>query len=174
MEPFSLPLYNLIVPDHPQCKHNLWISFANFLGILCDKIENVNVHNITNAIGVDKRISKHFFNYGMPYGGTCFPRDTMAFIDFSEKNGHRPDHVYFSDKVNDLLLDTMIEKLSQYKKIGILGVSFKPKTPVTVASPSVSIMKQLLEIGKEVNVYDFIDETYENINFQNYSKFENI
>ena len=54
------------------------ITFANFLGQLCEGMDNVNVHNITQCIGIDKRISPHFFGYGTPYGGTCFPRDTLA------------------------------------------------------------------------------------------------
>jgi UDPglucose 6-dehydrogenase len=58
------------------------ITFANFLGQLCEGLDNVNIHNITKAIGIDKRISPHFFGFGTPYGGTCFPRDTAAFIKF--------------------------------------------------------------------------------------------
>ena len=59
------------------------IAFVNFLGQLCDGMNNVNVHNITDVIGLDKRIAPYFFKFGTPYGGTCFPRDTMAFIKFA-------------------------------------------------------------------------------------------
>jgi len=58
------------------------ISFANYLSILCENIENVNVDNITSTIGMDPRIGNKFFSAGPPFGGTCFPRDTYAFLVF--------------------------------------------------------------------------------------------
>ena len=77
------------------------ITFANFLGQLCDGMKNVNVHNITQTIGIDKRISPFFFGYGAPYGGTCFPRDTSAFIRFAENRGKNAKHLKFSEEVNE-------------------------------------------------------------------------
>ena len=66
------------------------ISFANYLSVLCENVENVNVDNITSTIGMDDRIGNKFFSAGPPFGGTCFPRDTYAFISFAKKWALKP------------------------------------------------------------------------------------
>lgn len=142
------------------------ITYANFLGELCNGMENVDVHNITKTIGLDKRISPYFFGYGTPYGGTCFPRDTTAFIKFSEDRGKTAKHLLFAEEVNEMVYESIAEKLKQYNKISILGVSFKPNSPVIVGSPSVRLLSMLE--GKEILCHDYIDETFENLQiFQN-------
>jgi UDPglucose 6-dehydrogenase len=140
------------------------ITFANFLGQLCDGMNNVNVHNITETIGLDKRISPYFFGYGTPYGGTCFPRDTSAFIKFAENRGRNAKHLKFADEVNESLHEDLLRKCEGYKNVGILGVSFKPSSPVTIGSPSVRLIEQLAKRGVKVFIYDEIDQTYDNLN----------
>lgn len=139
------------------------ISFANFLGQICDGIENVNVHNITNSIGLDKRISRHYFGAGAPYGGTCFPRDTTAFIKFAEQRKRNAKNILFAEEVNIMVFNSIYEKLKDAKNILILGLSFKKDTPVTIGSPTVEIIREL-EIDKKkfVHCHDFISETFEN------------
>src|SRR5206468_248959 len=56
------------------------ISFANTLANICERIPGTDVDTITRAIGADKRISPYYFRGGLSFGGTCFPRDTRAFI----------------------------------------------------------------------------------------------
>jgi UDPglucose 6-dehydrogenase len=141
------------------------ITFANFLGELCDGLENVNVHNITNTIGLDKRISPYFFGYGTPYGGTCFPRDTTAFVTFAEDRGKVAKNLIFAEEVNEMVYKGLLNKLKNYQKIGILGVSFKPNSPVTIGSPSVTLIKDLTSYGKELYCHDFIGETFDNLQF---------
>ena len=140
------------------------ITFANFLGQLCEGMDNVNVHNITKTIGIDKRISPHFFGFGTPYGGTCFPRDTAAFIKFAYDRGKDAKHLKFSDEVNENLYLDIFNKCKGYKSIGIIGVSFKPHSPVVVGSPSVRLINDLIKIGATVNVYDELDQTFKNLN----------
>ena len=139
------------------------ITFANFLGQLCEGIDNVNVHNITKTIGIDKRISPYFFGYGTPYGGTCFPRDTSAFIKFAKDRKKRAKNLIFAEEVNEMVYSSILKKVSQYKKVGILGVSFKPNSPVVVGSPSARLVKDLLELGVAVNCFDRIKETFKNL-----------
>jgi UDPglucose 6-dehydrogenase len=141
------------------------ITFANFLGELCDGLTNVNIHNITNTIGLDKRISPYFFGYGTPYGGTCFPRDTTAFIKFAENRGKVAKNLLFAEEVNEIVYEGLLNKLKNYQKIGILGVSFKPNSPVTIGSPSVTLIKQLQNLGKSIFCHDFILETFDNLQF---------
>jgi len=140
------------------------ITFANFLGQLCEDMDNVNVHNITKVIGLDKRISPYFFGYGTPFGGTCFPRDTSAFIKFAEDRGKEAKHLKFSNEVNESLYKDILNKCKKFNKVGILGVSFKPNSPVTIGSPSVKLIEDLLNLGVTVSVYDEISESYTNLN----------
>lgn len=139
------------------------ITFANFLGQLCEGMDNVDVHNITQCIGIDKRISPYFFGYGTPYGGTCFPRDTLAFIKFSKDRKKKAKHLLFAEEVNEMIYQSIFDKVKGYEKVGILGISFKPNSPVTIGSPSARLIKDLIDIGVEVNGYDKIRETFENL-----------
>ena len=140
------------------------IAFVNFLGQLCDGMENVDVHKITDAIGLDKRISPYFFNFGTPYGGTCFPRDTAAFIKFASNRNKDAKHLKFADEVNEDLYRSILSKCLSYKKIGIVGVSFKPDSPVAVGSPSAKLIEDLLSCDVEIFVYDELEESISNLN----------
>lgn len=139
------------------------ITFANFLGQLCDGIENVNVHNITNVIGLDKRISPYFFGYGTPYGGTCFPRDTSAFIKFAKDRKKTAKNLIFAEEVNEMVYSSILDKVKKYDRIGILGVSFKPNSPVTIGSPSARLIRDLLRSDVVINGHDFLPETFDNL-----------
>jgi UDPglucose 6-dehydrogenase len=139
------------------------ITFANFLGQLCEGIENVNVHNITKTIGLDKRISPYFFGYGTPYGGTCFPRDTSAFIKFAKDRKKTAKNLIFAEEVNEMVYKSIFDKVKIYKKVGVLGISFKPNSPVVIGSPSARLIRDLLELGIEVNGYDPIPESFINL-----------
>jgi UDPglucose 6-dehydrogenase len=139
------------------------ITFANLLGMMCQGMKNVNVNNITNAIGVDKRISRHFFNSGAPYGGTCFPRDTMAFIKFAKDRGMEAKNLIFAEEINDKLQHSIFDCCKNYNNVGVLGVSFKPTSPVIIGSPSIILIKSLLENDNNVLTFDKIEETYRNL-----------
>ena len=141
------------------------IAFVNFLGQLCDGMENVDIHKITDAIGLDIRISPHFFNFGTPYGGTCFPRDTAAFIKFASNRNKDAKHLKFADEVNEDLYQSILLKCLGKPKIGIIGVSFKPDSPVVVGSPSARLIKDLLRFAKKnIFVYDELEESISNLN----------
>ena len=140
------------------------IAFVNFLGQLCDDMENINVHKITDAIGLDKRISPHFFKFGTPYGGTCFPRDTAAFIKFASNRNKDAKHLKFADEVNEDLYQNIFKKCTNFKTVGIIGVSFKPDSPVVIGSPSVKLINDLIKNHKNIYVYDDLDETFQNLN----------
>jgi len=139
------------------------ITFANFLGQLCDGIENVDVHNITKVIGLDKRISPYFFGYGTPYGGTCFPRDTSAFIKFAKDRKKTAKNLIFAEEVNEMVYSSIFDKVKKYDRIAILGISFKPNSPVTIGSPSARLIKDLLRSNVTVNGHDFLSETFDNL-----------
>ena len=123
-----------------------------------------NECKITDAIGLDKRISPFFFNFGTPYGGTCFPRDTAAFIKFASNRNKDAKHLKFADEVNEDLYRSILSKCLSYKKIGIIGVSFKPDSPVVVGSPSAKLIEDLLSCDVEIFVYDELEESIFNLN----------
>jgi len=144
------------------------ISFANYLYILCKNIDNVNPKNITDVIGLDSRIGSKFFSPGTPFGGTCFPRDTDAFLKFASDNNHIAKHVSFSNDINEMLYSDLIEQLLPYKKIGILGISFKENTDVITGSPSIRLIELLDKTNQQIYAYDFnsveIEINYLNLN----------
>jgi UDPglucose 6-dehydrogenase len=148
------------------------ITFANFLGQLCEGMENVDVHNITNTIGLDKRISPYFFGYGTPYGGTCFPRDTTAFIKFAHEREKTAKHLLFAEEVNEMVYKSILDKVKFCKKVGVLGISFKPNSPVVIGSPSARLIKDLIQLKISVNGYDPITQTYSNFE-ENINEFSN-
>ena len=135
------------------------ITFSNFLGLISKKLENVNINNITNCIGLSKRISPLFFQSGCPYGGACYPRDVDAFIKFCDSNNMDAKHLKFSEEVNEMLYDDIIKNLEKFNRIGILGISFKPNTSVLIGSPSVRLIKELKDKCSVINVYDRIEDS---------------
>ncbi|MCI0707133.1 MAG: nucleotide sugar dehydrogenase [Ignavibacteriae bacterium] len=144
------------------------ISFANTLANICEKVPGADVDSITRAIGTDKRISPYYLKGGLAYGGTCFPRDTGAFISFSKKVDNPPLLIEAVERVNQLqdenlasivLRETHALRESKKKtniRVGILGAAFKPGTPVIVASPAIALIDRLLHEGVEVLVYDHL------------------
>lgn len=139
------------------------ISFANYLGILADKLPGVNVDNVTNAIGQDKRIGTKYFKAGAPYGGTCFPRDTWAFLKVSNKVGMFAEQMAANEKINNDTLDIIASKIGNEKIIGLLGLGFKPGTSVTTEG----LAEKLLSMGKlkdkQVIVFDKYIDTLNNL-----------
>ena len=131
------------------------ISFANFIGNITDKLK-CNHSNITKALGYDKRISPHFIKSGLAFGGTCFPRDTWAFIKLSENLGLDALHIKATQRINELQNELLFEKVKGYKDktIGIIGLSFKPDTIVVDESPGQILFDKLNSNSYNVRAFD--------------------
>jgi UDPglucose 6-dehydrogenase len=131
------------------------ISFANFIGNVSEKF-NANPHIITKALGYDKRISPYYIKSGLSFGGTCFPRDTWAFIKMSENVGLDAVHIKSTQTINEKQNEYLYEKIKGFKnkKIGIYGLSFKPNTYVTTESPGNILYERLLNEKYDVVYYD--------------------
>jgi len=131
------------------------ISFANFIGNIAEKF-NANPNNITKALGYDKRISPHYIKSGLSFGGTCFPRDTWAFIQMSENVGLDAIHIKSTQVINENQNINLYNKIKGFKnkKIGIYGLSFKPNTYVTTESPGNILYERLLNEKYDVTYYD--------------------
>ena len=138
----------------------LKISFANMLANICEEIPGADVDAITEAIGVDKRISPYYFRGGLSFGGTCFPRDTGAFIAVADQYGNDADLIKAVEKVNKYqdqhLVDVVMRHVAtlESRTVGILGLSFKPNTPVITESPAIKLIGELLKHDLRIVVYD--------------------
>lgn len=138
----------------------LKISFANALGNLCEKIADTDIDLITKVLGSDRRISPYYLKAGLSFGGTCFPRDTKAFIAFSKKLGYNAELIRATEKINSFqdqhLAELVFKCLSEIKdnRVSILGLAFKPNTPLIEASPAIKLIKNLLKQGIKITVYD--------------------
>ena len=134
------------------------ISFANTVANLCERIPGADVDAITNAIGADRRISPYYLRGGLAFGGTCFPRDTKAFMTISRQHNLEPLLMSAVEDVNNQqnkhLAKLVQGHLTEEKKISVLGVAFKDKTPVIEASPSIALIQELVIDDVDVTIYD--------------------
>jgi len=136
------------------------ISFANSIANICEKIPGADVDVITSAIGVDKRISPYYFKGGLAFGGTCFPRDTRAYIALAQKYNVQAEIIHAVDRVNKLqndhLFTRVLSELEEIKNktVGILGLSFVPNTPVITESPAIKLISELLKHDVRIIAYD--------------------
>jgi UDPglucose 6-dehydrogenase len=134
------------------------ISFANTVANLCERIPGADVDAITNAIGADKRISPFYLRGGLAFGGTCFPRDTKAFMTISRQYDLDPVLLDSVERVNveqnRHLAGLVKSYLTGEKQVSVLGIAFKDKTPVIEASPAVSLIQELVIDDVDVTIYD--------------------
>ncbi|HEX6280048.1 MAG TPA: nucleotide sugar dehydrogenase [Pyrinomonadaceae bacterium] len=134
------------------------ISFANTIANLCERIPDSDVDAITQSIGVDKRISPYYLRGGLAFGGTCFPRDTKAFITISRQLGVDPVLISAVEDVNNHqnrhLADLVRNSLPNEKRVSVLGLAFKDKTPVVEASPAIHLIQELVIDDVYVTVFD--------------------
>lgn len=136
------------------------MNFANYLANICEKIPGADVDLITRAIGADKRIAPYCLKGGLSVGGTCFPRDTKAFITFAKKYGYGAEPIKVMEKINDFqnkhLADIVFKNLAplKNKKVSILGLAFKPNSPEITESPAIKLIHKLLKKRISVAVYD--------------------
>jgi len=136
------------------------ISFANTLANISEKIAKANIDAITKALGADKRISPYYLKGGLAYGGPCFPRDGKAFLAFAKGWGIEAKLAKATDEINQFqekhLVDKVLTHLLKTKKksVSILGLTYKPDTPVIEESPAIKIIQLLLEKNIKITVYD--------------------
>ncbi|MBY0280562.1 MAG: nucleotide sugar dehydrogenase [Alphaproteobacteria bacterium] len=134
------------------------ISYANMLSEMCDYLENADVNVVTQAIGCDSRIGHKYLKGGVAYGGPCFPRDNVAFGRLADQLEANASIAVATDSINKGQKDRVLKMINALnnkpKKIGILGLSYKPGTPVIEESQGISLAVALVKSGYEVVVYD--------------------
>ena len=136
------------------------ISYINQIADLCEKV-NADVHDVAKGMGLDKRIGGKFLHPGPGYGGSCFPKDTLALVKTAELFESDVPLVsgvvsYNSERKQEMaqrVIDAMQGDVAG-KKIAILGLAFKPETDDMRESPSIELITELTKKCALVTAYD--------------------
>ncbi len=136
------------------------ISFINEIANLCEKAGG-NVQMVAKGIGLDARIGDKFLHAGPGYGGSCFPKDTLALVQTGQKLGAPQRIVETVVAVNDARKSEMTQKIInacggsvEGKRVAVLGVTFKPNTDDMRDAPSLTIIPELQTAGATVVASD--------------------
>ena len=136
------------------------ISFINEVADLCEAVD-ADVQDVARGIGLDNRIGPKFLHAGPGYGGSCFPKDTLALLQTADEAGVDQRIVRTTVQVNDDRKAQMIERVERAaggdvrgKRVGVLGLAFKPNTDDMRDAPSIPIVRGLVERGASVSAFD--------------------
>jgi UDPglucose 6-dehydrogenase len=136
------------------------ISFINEIADLCEAVD-ADVQDVARGIGLDNRIGPKFLHAGPGYGGSCFPKDTLALLQTAENAGVDQRIVRTTVQVNDDRKAAMVERVAralggelQGKTIGVLGLAFKPNTDDMRDAPSIPLINGLIAGGASVRAFD--------------------
>lgn len=137
------------------------ITFINEMADLCEAVGG-NIKQLARAMGLDSRIGEKFLNPGPGFGGSCFPKDIMAILNFAQE--HKVDLSVISSVVesNSKRKIQMVEKISAAlggnifgKKIAVLGLAFKANTDDIRYSPAITIIQELAKRNAKISAHDF-------------------
>jgi len=136
------------------------ISFINEISQLCEKT-CADVHAVAKGMGLDGRIGRKFLHAGPGYGGSCFPKDTVALIRMAQEHGVSSRIIEAVTEVNASQKARMVSKIKQAlggnvadKTIAVLGLTFKPETDDMRDSPSLAILPALVDKGAIIKAHD--------------------
>ncbi len=135
------------------------ITFINEIANLCDAI-GCDVHDVARGMGMDNRIGRKFLHPGPGYGGSCFPKDTRALTTVADQFGVETLVVDAVIEANERQRQAMIPKIEALvgdlsgKRIGVLGLSFKPETDDMREAPSIDIIRALIKKGATIKAFD--------------------
>lgn len=136
------------------------ITFINEMADLCEKL-GADVQDVSRGIGLDNRIGAKFLHAGPGYGGSCFPKDTLALLKTAQDNDTPVRIVEAVVQANDLRKRAMGRKIINAlggdvrgMKVSLLGLTFKPNTDDMRDAPSIAIVQTLLDAGAVVHAHD--------------------
>ncbi|MCL5005081.1 MAG: UDP-glucose/GDP-mannose dehydrogenase family protein [Acidobacteria bacterium] len=175
---FNCPVHNPSCPPHEQpnfvvttinsaelIKHAsnsflaLKISYANALADMCERL-GANVEEVTRAMGLDPRIRPEFLRAGLGFGGFCLPKDIQAFIRLAERAGMDFALLKEAERINKQRIARFLEKtrnslwVVKGKRVGMLGLAFKPNTDDIRFAPGIELIRRFLSEGAFVSAYD--------------------
>jgi UDPglucose 6-dehydrogenase len=136
------------------------ITFINEIADLCEVVD-ADVQDVARGIGLDNRIGSKFLHSGPGYGGSCFPKDTVALVKTAEDSGRPLRLVETTVAVNDRRKRAMARRVVDAcggsvrgKTVAVLGLTFKPNTDDMRDAPSLAIIRALLDAGASIRAYD--------------------
>jgi UDPglucose 6-dehydrogenase len=163
-QPLNAPIYTTNIRTSEMIKYTsnaflaTKISFANEIGNLCKKM-GIDSYDVFRGVGMDSRISPHFFRSGIGFGGSCFPKDVRALIAHARTLGVEPQILNAVIGTNEDQPAKMIELLKLHlditgKTIGVLGLAFKPDSDDVRESRAIPIIDTLLKEGAKIIAFD--------------------
>jgi len=146
------------------------ISFINQIADLCETIPNTDINEVAIGMGLDKRIGKDFLKAGLGYGGSCFPKDTVAISSYAQERGVELTIIKSAINYNDQRIKELARKVNDLsdsvngKNVCVLGLSFKDNTDDIRESRSLLLLKELEMYGAKVIAYDPIVKNLKSVN----------
>ena len=135
------------------------ISFINEIANVCEAV-GADVVQVAQGVGLDHRLGPHFLRAGIGYGGSCFPKDSLALKQLASNSGYHFQLLSAVIEVNELQKRRVIQKLQKHlgrlrgKKVALLGLAFKAGTDDMREAPSLVLASRLLAEGAEVRTWD--------------------
>lgn len=135
------------------------ISFANMMADLCEGYD-ADIRQVMQGVGADRRIGPHFLQAGVGYGGSCFSKDLQSLLTSGKKIGHALPLLEATAFINDQRIPQMLDKLITIwgnplgKRLGVLGIAFKPNTSDVRDAPFLTLLKLCHLYGIDVQAYD--------------------
>ena len=139
------------------------ISFINELALLCDEVGG-DIETVAKGMGFDKRIGPSFLKAGAGFGGSCFPKDVKALAKTMQGHGVDSKMLKTVLDVNQHQRKVVVDKVRKLlpdlknKKVGVWGLSFKPKTDDMREAPSLTVMEVLNNLGADLKAFDPVAE----------------
>ncbi len=168
-------IYGIICPNNPpvsrmniinaelakislNCFVTTKITYANMLAEMCEALPGANVDVVSKAIGQDTRIGSKVLKGGLGFGGPCFPRDNRAFVRLANDHGVHAELAHQTHLTNlhqvERLRGWLEENLEPGSPVAILGLAYRPDTPLVEESQALQLAVSLAEKGHEVHVHD--------------------
>ncbi len=136
------------------------ISFINEIANICEAL-GADVKEVATGMGFDKRIGRAFLDAGIGYGGSCFPKDVLALAHMAKERGRHPQLIQAVMDINADRRKQVVDKLRELlggdltgRKVGILGLAFKPNTDDMRDAPALEVMSLIEAAGGKVQAYD--------------------
>ena len=135
------------------------ISFINEISNICEAL-GADIKEVATGMGYDPRITRSFLDAGLGYGGSCFPKDVKALAYMAEEKGRHPQLLHAVMEINQDRRSQLVAKARELlgglggKKVGLLGLTFKPNTDDLREAPALDVAELLLQEGAQVMAYD--------------------
>ena len=148
-----------LIKHASNCFLAMKISYANLIADICENM-GADVEEVVEAIGLDSRIGPQFLRPGLGFGGFCLPKDVQAFIRLGERAGADVSLLKDAENINKKRIDNFLAKarhalwVVKDKRIGILGLAFKPGTDDIRFAPAVELIGRLLQERAVIQAYD--------------------